>query len=71
MDDDRTTPGRRSAYGEDAMQEARKYADWEIKPGELGPWNMLFLQVVFAVGISLPILLCGYGIITYFFFGIR
>jgi len=71
MNDDRTTPGRRSAYGEDAMQEARKYAEWEIKPGELGPWNMLFLQVVFAVGISLPILLCGYGIISYFFFGVR
>lgn len=54
-----------------AMQKTREYEDWEFKPGELGPWSMLFFKVILAVGISLPILLCGYGFITYFFFGIR
>ena len=53
------------------MQKTREYEDWEFKPGELGPWSMLFFKVILAVGISLPILLCGYGFITYFFFGIR
>ena len=56
------------------MTEMEECSEWEkaqFKPGELGPWNKLFLEVVFAVGLSLPILLCGYGLISYFFFGVR
>ncbi len=53
------------------MEECSEWEKAQFKPGELGPWNKLFLEVVFAVGLSLPILLCGYGLISYFFFGVR
>lgn len=45
--------------------------DVGFKPGDLSPASLLFFKIILAVGISLPILLCGYGLITYFFFGIR
>lgn len=37
-----------------------------FKPRVLGFGEKLFLQVVFAVGIVLPILLCSYGLLAYF-----
>ena len=37
-----------------------------FKPGELTPGGMLFLKIIFAVGISVSVLLGGYGVITYF-----
>lgn len=46
-------------------------SDWEIKPDELGPVSLAFFKVLIAVGISLPILLCSYGLISFFFLGIR
>lgn len=53
------------------MKEQSDSDDVGFKPGELSSGNMLFLKIFFTVGISLPILLCGYGLISYFFFGIR
>ena len=48
------------------MAEQIETDDTGLKPGELGPVSMLFLKLIFSVGISLPILLCGYGLLSFF-----
>jgi len=37
-----------------------------FKPGDLSRGDILFFKIFFPVGISLPILLWGYGLLQYF-----
>ena len=49
-----------------SVQEQSDSDDIGFKPGELSPASMLFFKILLAIGISLPMLLCGYGLISFF-----
>lgn len=51
--------------GSEQPEREYEYKPWEFKPGDFGPWGLRFLKAFLAVGITVPTLLCAYGIITY------